>query len=407
MRNPVLNFAHLHIWRRLPRSARRAALLRGAAWLAPRATVDARAKAPIIVTGPLRTASGLGQAARACHDALKNAGLPVYGIDLTRALFYDEDYTSFTYDDGRSLTGVGTLFLHVGSPLVPLALLHLGRNFVKDKRIVAHWVWELSRMPDDWRLGVPFVHEVWAPSRFAADAISTIIGDRPIHVLAHPTECPAGWPKPKPGGAKDRFTALVILNIASSFERKNPCAAIRAFQQAFGDDPNVRLIIKYVNSFAYPRAVEFMKAAAGGASNVVLIGDTMDAAGMDALYAEADVIMSLHRAEGFGLVVAEGMLRGIPVIATDWSGNTDFLTRETGIPVGYTLVPARDPQDTYEFPNMLWANADVNHAAEALKTLRADPELRMRLGAAARSHAAKLLSPATYGTRTREILGLS
>jgi len=407
MRNIMLKFAHRQIWRRLPRATRRAVLLHGSARLAPRVTASAKAESPIIVVGPLRAASGLGEGARVCHDALKQMGLPVFGIDLSRTLLYDEDYADYVFDDGRHLIGAGTLFLHVSGPLVPLALLRLGRKLVRGKRIIAHWVWELPQMPHDWRLGVPFVHEVWAPSRFAAEAIATITGDRPVQVLHHPIKPPNGWPKARYLGGRRPFTALLIFNIASSFERKNPCAAIKAFRQAFGDDPDARLIVKHSNASAFPEALKLLEEMAGGASNIVFVGQTMDADGIDALYAQSDVVLSLHRAEGFGLVIAEAMLRGIPVIATDWSGNTDFLTRETGIPVGYRLIPARDPQDTYDYPGLSWADADVSEAAEALKALRADPNLRKRLGKAAAAHATELFSPLAYGQKVKKLLDLS
>jgi glycosyltransferase involved in cell wall biosynthesis len=368
---------------------------------------DVQARSPIIVAGPLRSASGLGEGARTCHDAMKKAGVPVYGIDLSRTLLYDHDYPDFQFEDGSNLLGAGTIFLHVGGPFVPLALVRLGSKLVKHKRIVAHWVWELPQMPDDWRLGVPFVHEIWTPSHFAADAIRTIASDRPVHVLPHPIDPPQGWPRRRASVSERPFTVLVILNIASSFERKNPCAAVRAFKQAFGDDPKCRLILKYSNASAYPRALQLMKEAAGNASNVVLLSEVMDSAGIDQLYAEADVVMSLHRAEGFGLVIAEAMLRGIPVIATDWSGNTDFLTPETGVPVRYRLVPANDPQDTYDHPTMRWADADIEQVAQALKTLRANPALRMEIGGAARAHATTLFSPKTYGENVKKLLCMS
>lgn len=406
MRNPLLRFAHRQIWQRLPRSTRRAALVQGSKWLAPRITPQAKPGAPIIVVGPLRAASGLGEGARVCHEAIRMAGLPVYGIDLSRALLNDVAYKDFAFEDGRKVLGSGTIFLHVGGPFVPLALLHLGRKLIRDKWIVAHWVWELPQVPSEWRQGLPFVHEIWAPSQFAAEAFRTIASDRPIHVLHHPMNPPLRWPRnPDPDG-KSPFTVLVILNIASSFERKNPCAAIKAFRRAFGDDPGAHLIVKYVNSFAYPEAVDLMNQAAEGAENITFLGATLDAAGVDDLYAQADVVLSLHRAEGFGLVVAESMLRGIPVVATDWSGSTDFLTHDTGMPVGYTLVPAHDPQDTYEYPGIYWADADIGQAAEALKALRTSSDLRFRLGMAARSRAIELFSPKSYAERAKKLLAL-
>jgi glycosyltransferase involved in cell wall biosynthesis len=368
---------------------------------------DLKAQAPIIVAGPLRSGSGLGEGARTCHDAMKKAGVPVFGIDLSRTLLYDHDYPDFLFEDGSNVIGAGTLFLHVSGPFVPLALLRLGRHLVNRKRVVAHWVWELPEVPADWRLGVPFVHEIWAPSRFAAEAIAAIAGNRSVHVLPHPMDQPQGRLQSSLTTNERPFTALVILNIASSFERKNPCAAIKAFRQAFGDDPDARLIVKYVNAGAYPESVELMNAAAGGNANITFISEMLDAAGVDALYDQADVIISLHRAEGFGLVIAEGMLRGLPVIATDWSGSTDFLTRETGIPVGYTLVPAHDPQDTYEFPTMRWADPDVEQAAQALRILRSDPSLRMSLGIAAKLRATELFSPERYGIMAKKLLAFT
>jgi glycosyltransferase involved in cell wall biosynthesis len=198
-----------------------------------------------------------------------------------------------------------------------------------------------------------------------------------------------------------------MFNVASSLERKNPRAAIEAFKQAFGDDPNTRLVVKYSNASAFPQALRMLEEAAHGLSNIVFIGNTMNTAEVDNLYAQADVVLSLHRAEGFGLVVAEAMLRGIPVIATNWSGNTDFLTRETGVPIGYRLIPAHDPQDTYNYPALNWADADVREAAEALRMLRADPDLCKRLGAAAMEHASQLFSPRTYGEMVKRLLSVS
>ena len=44
-----------------------------------------------------------------------------------------------------------------------------------------------------------------------------------------------------------------------------------------------------------------------------------------AALASCDTYVSLHRSEGIGLTIAEAMGIGKPVIATGWSGNTDFM----------------------------------------------------------------------------------
>jgi glycosyltransferase involved in cell wall biosynthesis len=390
----ALKFAHLQLWRRLPHAMRRAALFRLAALWAPRITPDAGAKAPVIVVGMLRHASGLGAAARACHDALKDAGLPVYGIDLTTRLLHEENHPEFDFRDGRDLLGDGTVLLHVSGPLVPLAMVYLGRSFVRRKRIIAHWFWELPHVSKDWLAAVPFVHEVWVNTRFVAEAIRPIANGRSVEVVPYPLAV-ADMARP-PRDPDRRFTVLVIFNIASSVARKNPCAAISAFRRAFGDDPSTRLIVKYLNAFAWPEGLRLMEKAAEGAANIELHGEVLNAAGMDALYEEADVVMSLHRAEGLGLVVAEAMLRHLPAIATDWSGNVDFLTSRTGMPLSYTLVPVDDPQGNYGGEGMHWAEVDLDAATTALRKLRDEPDLRQKLGDAAASHAAEFFHPRRY-----------
>ena len=118
------------------------------------------------------------------------------------------------------------------------------------------------------------------------------------------------------------------------------------------------------------------------------------------------MLISLHRSEGFGLTLAEAMLRGLPVIATNWSGNVDFLTGDTGIPVPYRLVPAQDPQGTYQHPDLRWADADIDAAAAALRRLRANPALRRALGEAAAAFGVKVWSGAAYAATARRRLGL-
>jgi glycosyltransferase involved in cell wall biosynthesis len=389
-----LKLVHRHLWQRLPHRTRRAVLFKVASWCAPPVTPDAEAKGPIIVVGMLRHASGLGSAARACHDALKRAGLPVYGIDLTTKLMHEVNDPEFAFDDGRHLLGQGTVLLHVSGPLVPLAMTYLGRSFVRRKRIVAHWFWELPTIPKDWLAAVPLVHEICVNTTFVRDAIRPIAAGRPLHVVAYPLVCD-GAPR-KVHQSRGVFTVLVVFNIASSVARKNPCAAIAAFRRAFGDDPSARLVVKYINADAWPEGVRQMEQAAGGAANIELTGEVLDHAGMEELYDRADVVLSLHRAEGLGLLIAEGMLRGLPAVATDWSGSVDFLTRDTGVPVGYTLVPVNDPQGKYADAGVRWAEADINEAAVALRALRSDAAWRQSLGRAAAAHAAEFFRPGRY-----------
>jgi hypothetical protein len=188
---------HREVWQRLPQGPRQRALFGAATLLAPRPGREVLPSGPIIVAGALRTASGLGQSARLGYEALRLAGVEVFGVDLTAALMQPLDAADFDFADGSSLVGPGTLILHVNAPLVPLAFIRLGRRLVADKYVVGYWAWELPALPADWRHGIRFVHEVWVPSRFVAQAISSMSFGRPVRVVPHPVAL--SWTTPVNG----------------------------------------------------------------------------------------------------------------------------------------------------------------------------------------------------------------
>lgn len=99
-------------------------------------------------------------------------------------------------------------------------------------------------------------------------------------------------------------------------------------------------------------------------------------------------------------------MRGIPVVASDWSGSIDFLNSETGIPVPVRLIEATDPQRTYDHPCTMWAEPDVAVAAEALWELRNNPVRAYSLGQAAASFAMRVWSAENYVKTVRGHLGI-
>jgi glycosyltransferase involved in cell wall biosynthesis len=281
----------------------------------------------------------------------------------------------------------------------------LGRRFLAGRRIIGYWAWELPVMGPDWRRGLSQVHEIWVPSRFNADALPKDV-KVPVRIVPHPVTAQGAV------AARDRFglppAAFIVLtafDMGSTYVRKNPRAAIAAFRQAFGDDPACLLVLKVSHPKDAGWAMADMTDAIRGMSNVRLIPDTLTRADMAALVASADVVLSLHRAEGFGLLLAEAMLHGIPVVATGWSGNLDFMTPDDSALIGYRLIPVDDPQGTYTVPNARWADPDSAEAAQWLTRLRDDPERRRQLGERARAAATEKLSLAAYRRAIGDSLG--
>jgi len=201
----------------------------------------------------------------------------------------------------------------------------------------------------------------------------------------------------------DAVIVLVAFNLASSFARKNPLAAIAAFRQAFGDRADRLLMVKIGNPAHAPGDFGAIEAAVAGARNIRVETRTLPAAEAHALTLAADIVLSLHRSEGFGLVPAEAMLLGRPVIATGWSGNMTFMDDECAALIRYRLVPARDPRGVYAVAGASWAEPDIAHAAEWLRRLADDPGLRARLGEAGRAAARTRLGGAKLAEAVRAL----
>jgi glycosyltransferase involved in cell wall biosynthesis len=89
---------------------------------------------------------------------------------------------------------------------------------------------------------------------------------------------------------------------------------------------------------------------------------------------------------------------GKPVITTDYSGTCDFANPETALPIGYRLVPV----GAAEYPGadgQVWAEADIDEAAAAMRRIVGDSVLTQRLGNAGRARIRELYDPRLVGAR--------
>jgi glycosyltransferase involved in cell wall biosynthesis len=348
-----------------------------------------------VVGGALGTASGLGESARLCLNALRALGWDAGHADISE-FFLRPDLKAPLPGRAAAPGDGGTLIQHVNGPFMPYVALRLGRAFLAGRRIIGYWAWELPRMGPDWARGLGQVHEIWVPSRFTAASLPSGV-TVPVKIVPHPLAgTPGARTRDRFGLTESAFVVLTAFDMGSSYTRKNPRAAVAAFRRAFGDDPGCLLLLKIGHPDDARWAMDDLNAAIAGMGNVRLFTETLSREDMTNLIASADTVLSPHRAEGFGLLPAEAMLQGIPVVATGWSGNLDFMTRDDSALIGFTMVPVADPQGTYDMAGAEWAEADVEEAASWLARLRADPTLRRDLGQRGRAAAADKLSLAAY-----------
>jgi glycosyltransferase involved in cell wall biosynthesis len=172
----------------------------------------------------------------------------------------------------------------------------------------------------------------------------------------------------------------------STLQRKNPQGTIDAFITAFGRRDDVQL---YVKIWETPGAcIDRANVADLHAQfpNIHFIFDHFTYPQVLALIRDCDAYVSMHRAEGLGMGMLEAMSFGLPVIATDYGGNRDFVNAFTALPVPYRLLPVESVQDCYSPESIgvqgYWADPDVAVAAQHMQRLVQDTDLYERLSAA-------------------------
>ena len=195
------------------------------------------------------------------------------------------------------------------------------------------------------------------------------------------------------GPRRAAFQGVSLFDFNSSLARKNPRGVLAAWDQAFAGDPECELTLKTQNGGLFPEELAALRAAAP--ANVRVVDAVWPYAEVQSLIAGADVLISLHRAEGFGLTPAEAMALGVPVLATAWSGVLDFMDAGCALLVPFQPIPVADPQGVYQ-AGQTWADPDIAAAARGLVRLRSDPALGQRLAAAGRARMAVQLSPQAW-----------
>jgi len=239
------------------------------------------------------------------------------------------------------------------------------------------WNWELPALPPDWDRGFRACHAIWAGTEFVAAACRRP-GGPPVRVVPYPLPDPApsALGRADFGLPESAFVTLAVFDATSSLARKNPLGAIEAHRLAFGEDPARILVLKTHGTAQAGPGWAAVAGMAAALPNVRLLDATLPRGDLWALMAASDALLSLHRSEGYGFAIAEMMALGRPVVATGWSGNVDFMRGPGCHPVGWHLVPARDPQRTYDMPSTDWADPDPAEAAAALRRIAAEPGLR-------------------------------
>lgn len=275
-------------------------------------------------------------------------------------------------------------------------------------RLIGYFMWETGVVPRQLHRGLALVDEIWTATHFVANAFRAVT-NTPVRVTGHAVDVSGveRVTRAELGIAEDAFVVHFSFDANSTVARKNPNAAIDAFRRAFGDDPTALFILKvrnmqqaeYLARQGDPHALGMLARLRDDRRIRLITGEWSHGRSLGLLQL-ADCFISLHRSEGFGYAIAEAMALGTPVVATDYSGSSDFLSTFEGWPVEYELVDVLPEEYFYWEPGMKWASANMDSAAAHLQNVRVAAGASERPQRAA-SQMTDLSSTAMLGRRYR------
>jgi glycosyltransferase involved in cell wall biosynthesis len=326
------------------------------------------------IVGFLNSATGLGEAARSTAKGLEIAGIRYNLVDIDYDVPSRQRIDYLIKNKKTNLFPNAINLLHVNPTHMPYLWEAYGENNLLNRYTIGIWYWELPEIPDQWVSSFQLLDEIWVPTRFVYNAVFPK-STKPIYLIPPVIEVPfdSSISRTDFNLPEDSFLFLCAYDVLSVMERKNPWGVVDAFRNAFRpDDRRVGLVIKINNAEENPEGVASLEESLSVYSNCYFIKEIIPRKKFNSLLNLVNAYVSLHRAEGFGLVAAEAMYLGKPVIMTRWSGNVDFMTNDNSCGVDYRLIPVGEGILPY-LPNQLWADPDIIQAANYMKRLFNDP----------------------------------
>ncbi|MDI7775686.1 glycosyltransferase [Asticcacaulis sp. EMRT-3] len=391
----MFGIRHLPLKYRLP-------LIHGVlAWLArrrsktwPKAQDSQPQPGDFVVSGFLEESLGIGQAGRLSAEAFAAAGFAPIRHNLRPAFRQ-------LWRGKAALPGSGGVwFIHANAPEVLVALLaHAPAQWAHRYRI-GYWAWETPLAPPDWVWLADYLHEIWVPSQFVREALAAAFDkagrsdlSARLRIMAHPVAPPPSPPVTyeyvhgRFGMEPELCEVVCLFDTKSSAARKHPWGVLAAWKSAFpASSDRARLTLKVSDLDSDPVTSRRLVRVLEGRTDMRLMSERLNAYDMQAFIGAFDILISLHRAEGFGLPLAEAMMAEVAVIATGWSGNLEFMNAENSRLVPIRLIPLRDPDGPYcrqsGQPGQVWADPDLDAAADALIELTGSDRQRNDLARA-------------------------
>ncbi len=357
------------------------------------------ARKHVNVFGFFHADTGVGESTRGLANATQHVAsvrrIPLCTGSVTAGIRLHQLFHNFDY---AATCNVIVSYPHQSEDFFGI----LPRDYMAGRANIIHLAWEQRDWNACWRDVYDRYDEIWVISEFAALPFQKLFGDKvrvvPNVISAHDVNI---GPSDR---EDDRFRFTFVFDANSSMERKNPEGVLAAFIQAFAGTPQsaeVELYLKVGNLERIEHAARIQAlrhAARLSGLNIIFDGRTLSRSALLSLVAYSDCYVSLHRSEGFGYTMAEAMWYGVPVIASGYSGNLEYMDADNSflVPCVETLVKEADGPFQR---GSVWGEPNISDAADLFRRVLSDRDHARAIGKLGEATVRSKLNPAAVAER--------
>lgn len=330
----------------------------------------------INVVAHLNAEMGVGEVARRLISLLSAAGIDLNLVPFEASKARKEHKS--LYKTGDFLAGHGTLSC-VNADQVGALVAFFGISPRTRKFHNGFWAWELEDFPESFVPAAKLLDEIWTISTFAQKSIEKALSTK-VRTVKVPVPIPnskTALRRKDLGIPEKTFLVTSSFDFNSDIERKNPAGSIEAFLKSFPKPVGATLFLKSINGNRHMTRFEELKELTLGREDIVLFDGYLDHYQNKGLLELSDIYLGLHRAEGYGLNLADAMARRTAVIATGYSGNLDFMDEVSSALVPFEKIPVTNYAGVTV--NSKWADPDIEFASRKLRELFDSPQLVQEL----------------------------
>jgi GT2 family glycosyltransferase/glycosyltransferase involved in cell wall biosynthesis len=354
--------------------------------------------------GPLSAPSGLGGAARGFVAALRAATVPVATHDVSGLIDPNLPLDLCAPDD----LGYAINFFFLNPDRI-LPFVHRFGTAVFDRRAnVGSWVWELASPRPEWRAILSAFDLILAPSDFCAASFASLT-DRPVVTCPYVVDAAALQAERRKFRANRWLTrierekstgrriVLFIMDASSYVARKGVDVFLAMAARFEKERPGQCLFVVKRHS----RDRSNIDYRAGGHA-LLVIDEVLSLPDLLQLKSLADVYVSPHRSEGFGLNVFESIVLDVPALVSRYGGGLDRLPDDYPYWIRGELAEVGRDMGPYR-QHAVWFEPSLEAACAALAALLDARGRGARFRQIARAVRAEL-SLAAVGARLRQVL---